>query len=112
MIYGIPDTAEDLLVFNTSSEEMRGVSTRDVSIKDTAWRMAVAVGDVIYAIPRMADTILVFDTVNERAHGISTSSIYHAQAVSPGPATHSDISKGLRSCVSDRFWDKTVFSLG
>jgi len=66
---------EQLLVYDTASGKVSGVSTASVSTGPWKWHGMTILGSKIYAVPAGATAILIYDTLTGEVSGASTEHI-------------------------------------
>ena len=115
-IYAAPFLAANVLVYNTESEAVSGISVAGISEASLKWDGVTAVGAKLYCAPFNAQSILVVDTVDNYAYGIDTTTVSESIAQwsgitalgtsKPRNPRHLDGIKGWRKRVSDIFTHK------
>eukprot|EP00930_Biecheleria_cincta_P079713 TRINITY_DN67623_c0_g1_i1.p1 TRINITY_DN67623_c0_g1~~TRINITY_DN67623_c0_g1_i1.p1 ORF type:complete len:169 (-),score=22.14 TRINITY_DN67623_c0_g1_i1:52-558(-) len=62
-VYCCPDSAESILVFDITTQQLSSISTRHLGQGREKWQGFAAVGDKLYAPPLQHTDALVFDTL-------------------------------------------------
>jgi hypothetical protein len=74
-IYGIPDMADCVLVFDVSNNKASSVNTRAVARGPFKWQCAVTLGGRVYGVPFNAEKLLCYDPVANAVSGTAVDSV-------------------------------------